>query len=115
MCDTEDRGKTTVGRTIVPVDVVVFRKWKHSGDIIALFPEIPTDIHGSYCSSYEHVGQHGAADFHGVVNHTVPAMPEEYDRLARELTLIGYSLKPIERASSTSHQKRRNEARSFAN
>jgi hypothetical protein len=35
---------------------VVFRKWKDSGTVIALFPELPSDIHGSYCVAYEHVG-----------------------------------------------------------
>ena len=39
--------------------VVVFRKWKTNGDIIALFPELPADNEGYLCDSYEHVGQHG--------------------------------------------------------
>ena len=57
----------------MPPDLAIFRRWKDSGDVIALFPAIPADIDGRYCLSYEHVGQHGAADFHGVVRRTLPA------------------------------------------
>jgi hypothetical protein len=31
---------------------VVFRKWKDTGDVIALFPELPSDILGWFCDSY---------------------------------------------------------------
>lgn len=56
---------------------VVFRKWKDTGDVIALFPELPSDIYGWFCDSYEHVGQHSGADYHGVIRQTVPAAPHE--------------------------------------
>ena len=95
--------------TTMPNDVVLFRRWKDTGDVIALFPEIPADIDGLYCLSYEHVGQHGAADYYGVVRHTLPVMSKECDGLARELTLIGYDLKPIQRASFRNHEGRRRE------
>lgn len=49
---------------------VVFRKWRDTGSVIALFPEIPTDLQGWYCEAYEHVGQHGGADYHGVIRAT---------------------------------------------
>jgi hypothetical protein len=93
-------------------DLVVFRKWKDNGDVIALFPEIPADIHGYYCDSYEHVGQHGGADYYGVVRQTRLARPEEFASLARELTMIGYAIRPIRRASACHHQRRRVAARS---
>ncbi len=92
-------------------DVVVFRRWKDTGDIIALFPEIPADNQGWYCVSYEHIGQHGAADYQGVLEHTTSASPQEYARLARELTLLGYNLQPIRRASHRHHQRRLDVAR----
>ena len=95
----------------MPHDLVVFRRWEDTGDIIALFPEIPADIDGRYCMSYEHVGQHGAADFQGVIQNSVPVTPREYARLARELTLIGYDLKPIRRASFKNPERRRREAK----
>jgi hypothetical protein len=43
-------------------DTVVFRKWRDGFGVIALFPEIPTDLYGRYCESYEAIGQHGGAD-----------------------------------------------------
>ncbi len=84
-----------------PVTVVVFRKWRN-GDIIALFPyEVAV---GYYCNSYMHIGQHGAADYHGVLKITKPAKPEEYKDLKRELENYGppeahYNLKVLKRAS----------------
>ncbi len=56
-----------------PPTKVVFRKWCN-GSVVALFPQIPNDIAGIYCSSYEHVGQ-------------------QYRDLAQELQRIGYNLK----------------------
>ena len=80
-------------------DLVVFRKWRDTGTIIALFPELPSDYQGWFCDSYEQVGQHGGADFHGVVQHSTPAQHDEYADLAVELARIGYRLRPIKRAS----------------
>ena len=74
---------------------VVFRRWPKSqgGGIIALFPDIPSDPSGRFCLSYEHVGQHGGADYRGVIGSTRPATPFEYRPLQDELTSIGYDLK----------------------
>src|SRR3989304_3134321 len=104
--------ETTLEMTM-PCDLVVFRRWNDTGDIIALFPEIVADIDGLYCLSYEHVGQHGAADYHGIIQHTLPVTSKEYAGLAQELTQIGYSLKPIQRASFRNHERRRREAQRF--
>ena len=71
---------------------VVFRRWRDGGGIVAVFPEVPATIHGEYCLSYGHVGQHAAADYHAVVRHTRPATPPEYAALADELTRHGYHL-----------------------
>jgi hypothetical protein len=72
---------------------VVFRKWpkREGGDVIALFPE--NIAVGYYCDSYQHVGQHGAADYSGVVSMTKPAKPEEYAALKRELESAPYEYK----------------------
>lgn len=88
---------------------VIFRKWPKSegGGVIALFPTIPADWAGRYCQSYEHVGQHGGADYHGVVRQTTPAKPDEYADLASELTGIGYDLVPYSRATPAMHVARR--------
>jgi len=98
---------------MVPTTIVVFRKWKGNGGIIALFPELASDLYGRYCDSYEHIGQHGGADYYGVVQQTVPATPMEFARLARELQVIGYRLREIRRATWTHHERRRQTAKVF--
>ena len=58
--------------------------------VIALFPEFPADLFGDCCDAYEHVGQHGGADFHGVIQQTTPCSLNDAADLAAELTRIGY-------------------------
>jgi len=98
-----------------PVTLVVLRRWRQSngGDIIALFPELPADYQGRFCDAYEIVGQHGGADYHGVVQATMPVTSDEAAPLLRELERIGYRLKPIKRASYKHHEARRATARSL--
>ncbi len=85
---------------------VVFRKWRDNGQIIALFPESPADTNGRFCDSYMHVGQHGGADYYGVVQYTLPASQDEAAALASELRRIGYQLKVMRRASRRQHEQR---------
>jgi len=88
--------------------IVVFRKWAN-GDIIALFPAEASDYRGLYCDSYEHNGQHGAADYTGVIARTKPASWAEYQPLKRELQGIPfeYELDVRRRASPEMHMARR--------
>lgn len=95
--------------------LVIFRRWRDSDVIIALFPELPSDYEGRICDSYEHVGQHGGADYHGVVQATRPVTDEDANDLIAELTRIGYRLKPIKRASQRVHESRRAAARAIRN
>ena len=74
---------------------VIFRVWKKTGDVIAFFPEIPADYNGYLMSSYEHIGQHGAADYFGLIPDTYLATRSEYAELKKELTSIGYKLKVV--------------------
>lgn len=77
---------------------VVFRKWKN-GDIIALFPDEPWSRSSYMTTSYMHVGQHGAADYAGVITDTSPAQKNEYKDLLNELKTIGYTdLRVVQRA-----------------
>lgn len=77
---------------------VVFRKWKN-GDIIALFPDEPWSQSSYMTTSYMHVGQHGAADYAGVIADTSPAQEDEYKDLLNELKTIGYTdLRIVQRA-----------------
>ena len=96
-------------------DVVVFRRWTDSDNVIALFPELPADLGGDYCDAYEHHGQHGGADYHGVVQHTKPCSTDEAADLAAELRTIGYVLRPIRRASHVHHDARRRLASDLRN
>jgi hypothetical protein len=93
--------------------LVVFRRWRDTNDIIALFPAEPSDIEGWYCLSYERVGQHSGADYYGVIQATRPATEDEAASLAQELTHIGYSLQPIRRASQAVHERRKATARAL--
>ncbi len=67
---------------------VVFRKYKDSkgspNEIIALFP-YDIELNDGCCSCYMHVGQHGAANYNGVIASTQPATEEEYADLKKEL------------------------------
>lgn len=74
---------------------IVFRKWKNSGDIIALFPDL--NYSNGYANkgnimSYMHVGQHSEASEtllrdRGLL---VTATKEESADLLAELKGIGY-------------------------
>ena len=96
-----------------PVTLVVFRCWRDTGDIIALFPELAADYQGRFCDSFEHLGQHSRADYCGVIRATKPVSLEEATDLIRELERIGYRLKPIKRASHVVHETRQATARSY--
>ena len=75
---------------------VMFRVFtgRNGGDVIALFPELPADVPKRLITSYQHVGQHGAADYTIVHGATRPATPAEYAPLQRELEgkPYGYTL-----------------------
>lgn len=78
----------------IPVRVI-FRKWKPKyagiGDnVLAMFPDLKE--FSGYVTSYEHIGQHGAADYASCIAHTRPAKPSEYKDLKKELETIGYRL-----------------------
>jgi hypothetical protein len=95
---------------------VILRKWLTQFDnlIIALFPEIPADVYGMHCTSYEHIGQHGAADYQHVIQNTNPALPREYADLLAELREIGYDdLEPVKHETPRMREKRMKAAREW--
>lgn len=106
-------GEPIMSDDSTPITLVVFRRWRDNGDIIALFPELPADYLGHYCDAYGHVGQHGGADYQGVVQATRPVSLEDAADLIQELQRIGYRLKPIKWASHKVHEARRATARSL--
>lgn len=72
--------------------LVIFRKFKDTGDVIAIFPEEPSTDAQHECLSYMHIGQHGSCVPKYLMMVTVPATPEEYEDLKKELEGIGYDL-----------------------
>ena len=86
-----------------PLTPVVLRVGKE-GEVFALFPTLPSS--GYYCESYEHVGQHSGADYHGCIQESRPATVEESKALVRELEGRGYRLRVVKRASPTMHNAR---------
>jgi hypothetical protein len=73
--------------------IVIFRIWKHEGSVLALFPEEDWNPLTGSCTSYQHIGQHGAAGYYHCIAATRPAKPKEYESLQRELEGLGYNLK----------------------
>jgi len=71
---------------------VVFRTWRRGGGVLALFPAWPTDLDGRHCAAYEHIGQHGGADYAHCIRQSRPARAAEYRELARELRAKGLRL-----------------------
>lgn len=86
----------------------VFRVFPE-GDVIALFPADAAGSTYGDCTSYMHVGQHSAADYHHVVASTRPAEPEEYESLLRELEQVGYRPKVYRREQRQHHRSRMDE------
>lgn len=69
---------------------VVFRKYKDDGSIIALFPEELWSKTGYDIACYQHIGQHGSADYDTVIQQSAPTTPEEHRELLNELKSISY-------------------------
>lgn len=83
---------------------VVFRVWRDTNTVIALFPN-EREVSGCVMS-YEHVGQHGAADYAHVINATRPANADESSALRQELQGIGYNLVVYRRRPTRSAEAR---------
>ena len=91
--------------------IVIFRKDRDGyKDCFALFPELPADNQGRFCTCFQHIGQHCAADYHGCIAQSDPAKPIEYADLQEELEQRGYDLAIRNRATSRMHEARRQEA-----
>lgn len=75
-------------------DEVLFRKCHDTGEILAVFPKIPSSgVDPDLVTTYLHVGQHGGGNLAIIAKTTDPATPEEYAALAKELTeQVGYNL-----------------------
>lgn len=88
---------------------VVFRTWKGSHkETTALFP-YQIERFGNYghisCACFEHIDQHGSADYENVIRQTRPATAAEIAELSAELTRAPYRyvLRPILRRSRNAY------------
>ncbi len=81
----------------VKMTPVIFRKFKEDGQVIALFPYDLWSYYGSDVISYMHTGQHGGADYKLCLKNSIPARPDEYQDLLKELETLGYNLKIMQR------------------
>ena len=61
-----------------------------TGRLHRSFSRHTVERYGYTTTSYMHIGQHGAADYAGVIAATRPAREEEYRGLLSELKSIGY-------------------------
>ena len=86
--------------------IVIFRI-DREGNAFALFPELPADNYGWYCTCFQHVGQHCAADYQGCIAASRPATPVEYADLFAELRQRGYEMEVRQRAMPVIHDRRR--------
>ena len=87
---------------------VIFRKEKTKPyEVFALFPEIPGSVSAHTCLSYQHVGQHSAAEYNHCIRTSRPAKPEEYKALKKELEQIGYVLDIRSRSGRRDYQTRK--------
>lgn len=91
--------------------IVIFRKNKskeYSDNITAVFPNGLFYSGAFYMGCYSHIGQHSSCSYDWYLNDTVPAKPEEYASLKKELEdNFGYDLlirQKIVRAKSHSPQ-----------
>lgn len=76
--------------------------------VIAVFPEDFSDcVPWYYCNSYMHIGQHGSC-FPAAMNElTIPALPEEYEELEKELLSYGYYQLTVRQKIGNYHDIRR--------
>jgi len=94
---------------------VMFRKWDRKdfeGDIMALFPydiETPEGLIGSY----QHIGQHGAANYNHCITSSVPAKYGEYKDLLEELESIGHNLRIVQKQNYSKYLRELKRARNI--
>lgn len=68
---------------------VIFRVNEKYGEVVAVFPEIPSSPRYSECMCYAHIGQHGGCTIEWY-SKTRAAKHNEYADLLRELQRVGY-------------------------
>lgn len=73
---------------------MIFRKDKEG--VFVLMPYDIATLEG-HVTTYQHLGQHSAADYNGCIRKSVPATVLEYMDLYNELESLGYNIKIVRR------------------
>ncbi len=66
------------------------------GEVFALFPHDVSTLHGSV-TFYQHIGQHGSADYNHCIKTSRPATEEEAKDLKEEMESIGYNIRVVKK------------------
>ena len=78
---------------------VIFRVDKtkdFKGTVFALLPHEVCDKAG-HVTTYQHLGQHSAADYKHCISRSRPATPAEYFDLFKEMESVGYNFNVIKK------------------
>jgi len=91
---------------IVKVDIVfrVDTSKDFKGTIFALFPHDVCTTNG-LVTHYQHVGQHGSADYRGCIASSKLATPEQYADLLAEMVSIGYEVTVLKKQNYNKYLK----------
>lgn len=92
---------------------VVFRAWKGSGELFALFPEWAGGPRGLTCVSLDRNG-HSAADYARCILGSRPAKPGEIEKAMEFMAPRGYlreEVQPISRVHPAIHRARQEAVR----
>lgn len=82
---------------------VIFRML--NGECVAILPTLPWNGDPNQCTSYMHVGQHGACDIR-LGQRARLATRAEYMPLKKELQRIGYKLHVVKRIAAAHNTER---------
>lgn len=74
---------------------VSFYKWRDNKEVLALFPDEPTDRVGILKMTYESKGGHSGVHLDYLSENSLKATPDEYQSLKKELEGIGYVLEIV--------------------
>lgn len=83
---------------------MIVRRWKDSGDIIAIMPDIEADYSGN-AQSYMHMGQHAACSWPGIKELTRPVLikPDTLPDVIRKQSPVRDALSLLEELASVGY------------